>query len=167
MPLSSSSSSSAYKVRIRDGHADIFTDAHRRGYAHYPTYFGYSTIYAAYFSVMHPIRIRMAIPSKDPQTPSLPVKYSIHVYFAFSLFSPPTRCSHLLAMGAQWCLSSKFFYVFLSGSGILVATMTSKYFHLVSSLICHTDCHTITLTHCHTVTAPEYVNKLFMYFFKK
>ena len=29
---------------IRDGHADIFGDAHRCGYPHYPTYVRYSAI---------------------------------------------------------------------------------------------------------------------------
>ena len=33
---------------IRDGHADIFADAHRCGYSHYPTYVGYNAIYAAH-----------------------------------------------------------------------------------------------------------------------
>ena len=32
------------QVRIRDGHADIFADARRCGYPHYPTYVGYSAI---------------------------------------------------------------------------------------------------------------------------
>ena len=45
------------------GHADIFADAHQCGYPHYPTYVGYSAIYAAHISDRHPIRIRMAIPS--------------------------------------------------------------------------------------------------------
>ena len=44
---------------IRDGHADIFAHAHRCGYLHYPTYVGYSAIYA---DIDADIRIRMAIP---------------------------------------------------------------------------------------------------------
>ena len=50
-------------ILIRDGHADIFADAHRCGYPHYPTYVGYSAIYAAHISDRHPIRFRMAIPN--------------------------------------------------------------------------------------------------------
>ena len=48
---------------IRVGHADTFADAHRCGYPHYPTYVGYSAIYAAHISDRHDIRtrIRMAI----------------------------------------------------------------------------------------------------------
>ena len=55
-------------IHIRDGHADIFGDAqpHRCGFPHYPTYIGYSAIYAAHISDRHDIRIRMAIPSLDP-----------------------------------------------------------------------------------------------------
>ena len=48
---------------------DIFADAHQYGYPHYPTYVGYSAIYAAHISDRHPISIRMAIPKKDiPQS---------------------------------------------------------------------------------------------------
>ena len=53
------------RVYTRDGHADIFAHAHRCGYPHYPTYVGYSSIYAAHISDRHPIRIRMAIPNSD------------------------------------------------------------------------------------------------------
>ena len=42
-------------VITRDGHADIFADVHRCGYPHYPTYIGYSAIYAAHISDKHPI----------------------------------------------------------------------------------------------------------------
>ena len=52
-------------IATRDGHKDIFADAHRCGYPHYPTYIGYSAIYAAHISDKHPIRIRMAIPNPD------------------------------------------------------------------------------------------------------
>ena len=31
-------------ISTRDGHADIFGDAHRCGYPHYPSYVGYSAI---------------------------------------------------------------------------------------------------------------------------
>ena len=51
------------RVPFRVGHADIFADAHQCGYLHYPTYVGYSAIYAAHISDRHPIRIRMPIPS--------------------------------------------------------------------------------------------------------
>ena len=51
------------RVPFRVGHADIFADAHQCGYLHYPTYVGYSAIYAAHISDRHPIRIRMTIPS--------------------------------------------------------------------------------------------------------
>ena len=51
------------KGQNRDGHADIFADAHRCGNPHYPTYVGYSTKYAAHISDRHPFCIRMAIPS--------------------------------------------------------------------------------------------------------
>ena len=50
------------KGQNRDGHADIFADAHRCGNPHYPTYVGYSAKYAAHISDRHPICIRMAIP---------------------------------------------------------------------------------------------------------
>ena len=53
------------QVRIRDGHADIFADTHRCGYPHYPTYVGYSAIYAAHISDRHGVRICMAIPSVE------------------------------------------------------------------------------------------------------
>ena len=49
---------------IRDGHADIFADAHRCGYPHYPTCVGYSAIYADNADIDADIRIRMAIPSR-------------------------------------------------------------------------------------------------------
>ena len=54
--------------KTRDGHADIFADTHRCGYPHYPTYVGYSAIYAANISDRHPICIRMAIghPYSEP-----------------------------------------------------------------------------------------------------
>ena len=57
------------RVPFRVGHADIFADAHQCGYLHYPTYVGYSAIYAAHISDRHPIRIRMAIPSLGPNCP--------------------------------------------------------------------------------------------------
>ena len=49
------------EIGMANGHADIFSDAHRCGYPHYLTYVGYSTIYADDAD----IRIRMAIPSFD------------------------------------------------------------------------------------------------------
>ena len=52
-------------VLIRDGHPDIFADAHRCGYPHYPTYVGYSAIYADNAD----IHIRVAIPSPYPTIP--------------------------------------------------------------------------------------------------
>ena len=52
-------------IATRDGHKDIFADAHRCGYPHYPTYIGYSAIYAAHISDRQPIRIRMAIPNRN------------------------------------------------------------------------------------------------------
>ena len=48
----------------RDGHADIFADAHRCGYPHYPTYAGYSAIYADNADIDADIRIRMEIPKQ-------------------------------------------------------------------------------------------------------
>ena len=50
-------------IQIRDGHADIFADAHRCGYPHYPTYVGYSAILSDNAEVDADIRI--AIPSLD------------------------------------------------------------------------------------------------------
>ena len=52
-------------VLIRDGHADMFGDAHRCRYPHYPTYVGYSAILSDNAEVDADIRIRMAIPSVD------------------------------------------------------------------------------------------------------
>ena len=49
-------------VHTRDGHADIFGDAHRCGYLKYPTYVGYIAIIALHFSDRQPSCIRMAIP---------------------------------------------------------------------------------------------------------
>ena len=46
-------------------HADIFGDAHRCGYPHYPTYVGYSAILSDNAEVDADIRIRMAIPSHN------------------------------------------------------------------------------------------------------
>ena len=54
-------------VTTRDGHADIFDDAHRCGYPHYPTYVGYSAILSDNAEVDADIRIRMAIPSDNAQ----------------------------------------------------------------------------------------------------
>ena len=51
-------------VSTRDDHADIFADAHRCGYPHYPTYVGYSMKLSVNAEVDAGIRIRMAIPSK-------------------------------------------------------------------------------------------------------
>ena len=47
---------------FRDGHADIFADAHRCGYPHFPTYVGYSAILSDNVEVDADIRNRMAIP---------------------------------------------------------------------------------------------------------
>ena len=49
-------------VGIRDGHADIFGDAHRCVCWIYPTYVGYSAILSDNAEVDADIRIRMAIP---------------------------------------------------------------------------------------------------------
>ena len=49
---------------IRDGHADIFGDAHRCRYPHYLTYVGYSAILSDNAEVDEDIRIRMAIPNQ-------------------------------------------------------------------------------------------------------
>ena len=50
--------------KTRDGHADIFADAHRCGYPHYPTYVGYSAIYADNADIYADIRVRMEIPKQ-------------------------------------------------------------------------------------------------------
>ena len=50
---------------IRNGHADIFADAHQCRYPHYPTYVGYSTILSDNAEVDADIRIRMTIPNVD------------------------------------------------------------------------------------------------------
>ena len=52
-------------IFIRDGHADIFGDAHRCVCQIYPTYVGYSAILSDNAEVDADIRIRMAIPSLD------------------------------------------------------------------------------------------------------
>ena len=49
-------------ILTRDGHADIFADAHRCGYPRYPTYVGYCAILSDNAEVDADIRIRMAIP---------------------------------------------------------------------------------------------------------
>ena len=56
---------------IRDGDADMFCDAHRCRYTHYPTYVGYSAILSDNAEVDADIRIRMAIPSQDPSEPKM------------------------------------------------------------------------------------------------
>ena len=56
-------------VSTRDDHADIFADAHRCWYLHYPTYVGYSAILSDNAEVDADIRIRMAIPSPYPTIP--------------------------------------------------------------------------------------------------
>ena len=52
-------------VGIRDGHADIFGDAHRCVCRMNPTYVGYSAILSDNAEVDADIRIRMAIPSRN------------------------------------------------------------------------------------------------------
>ena len=49
------------EIGMTNGHADIFANAHRYRYPHYPTYVGYSAIYA---DIDADIRIRMAIPKR-------------------------------------------------------------------------------------------------------
>ena len=49
------------EIGMANGHADIFADAHLCGYPHYPTYVGYSMIYA---DIDADICIRMAIPKR-------------------------------------------------------------------------------------------------------
>ena len=49
------------RIQIRDGHADIFGDAHPYGYVGYIRHM--SDIIAPHFSDRQPFRIRMAIPS--------------------------------------------------------------------------------------------------------
>ena len=56
---------SVARVLIRDGHADMFGNAHRCRYPHYPTYVGYSAILSDNAEVDADIRIRMAIPSHN------------------------------------------------------------------------------------------------------
>ena len=53
-------------ISTRDGHVDMFTDAHRCGYLHYPTHVGYSAIYADNADIDADIRIRLAIPNIHP-----------------------------------------------------------------------------------------------------
>ena len=52
-------------IPSRDGHADIFGDAHRCVCRIYPTYVGYSAILSDNAEVDADIRIRMAIPILD------------------------------------------------------------------------------------------------------
>ena len=54
------------EIGMANGHADIFANAHRCRYPHYPTYVGYSGIYA---DIDADIRIRMAIPRPNPTIP--------------------------------------------------------------------------------------------------
>ena len=49
------------EIGMANGHVDIFANAHRCRYPHYPTYVGNSTIYAY---IDADIRIRMAIPQR-------------------------------------------------------------------------------------------------------
>ena len=57
--------SGKHLVWTRDGHADIFGDAHRCVCWIYPTYVGYSAILSDNAEVDADIRIRIAIPSLD------------------------------------------------------------------------------------------------------
>ena len=53
---------------IRNGHADIFANAHQCGYPHHPTYVGYSTILSDNAEV--DANIRMTIPNVDSDSDS-------------------------------------------------------------------------------------------------
>ena len=59
-------------IGTRDGHADIFGDAHRCVCRIYPTYVGYSAILSDNAEVDVDIRIRMAIPIHNPRVSALP-----------------------------------------------------------------------------------------------
>ena len=63
--LKSATTTRGWQITTRDGHADIFGDAHRCGYPRYPTYVGYSAILSDNAEVDADIRIRIAIPSLD------------------------------------------------------------------------------------------------------
>ena len=48
-------------ISTRDGHVDMFANAHRCGYPYYPTYVGYSVIYADNKKITWPSELQKAI----------------------------------------------------------------------------------------------------------